>query len=379
MSGGIPDEVSGKGSGESGASLTDRLTSALSSNPVPPAWGLALAGLAGGGLGFATGAAIDGPSATAVGASMTALFVTITGLAAPRGGRAKAVPVIATIVLTGRMLAHVSTGDPVVAGLAMAAVMFLSAIGFAGGPIAAVVGSLLGMAYFIPAVIGYTTGLSTSDTLVVGLLGIGASLLTVAALSRVVEPPAPAGGPPTQEKAPVGASPLARIFDAARTSSAIRAYAIRRAIVVGAAVGAYQATGNHNAFWVALTVFVVLGPDESSTWDKALTRSAGTIAGALFLGALAQVLPADAVIAIGVIALLVGIGFFQRNYAVYSAGIAMVVVALFGAGDDQFLTWAGLRILDTVAGATIAIASLYLIPYRGGDGPVEGSATDPTA
>jgi uncharacterized membrane protein YgaE (UPF0421/DUF939 family) len=74
-----------------------------------------------------------------------------------------------------------------------------------------------------------------------------------------------------------------------------------------------------------------------------------------------------------VAALTVGISFMKRNYAVYSAGMAMLIVALFGASDDQFFGWAGLRILDTIIGVTIAIASLYLLPYRDHDGPEEAT------
>ncbi len=139
--------------------------------------------------------------------------------------------------------------------------------------------------------------------------------------------------------------------------------------MIGTAVGVYQISGNHNVFWVALTLFAVLGPDEASTWTKALNRSVGTIAGALLVGALAQVLEPQIVIGIGIAALIIGVSFMKRNYAVYSAGIAMLIVALFGFGDDQFFEWAGLRILDTVIGVTIAIASLYLLPYRDHEGP----------
>jgi hypothetical protein len=257
----------------------------------------------------------------------------------------------------------------------MALVMFVSALSVAGGKAVAVIGTVLGTAYFIPAVVGYTADLSTLETALQGIFGIAAGLVTVALLARFVKPletPAKPQSGGTSDGA-TGAGPLHLMLAAAGTRSPLRAYAVRRAMVIGLAVGVYQASGSHNVFWVALTLFAVLSPDESSTWGKALSRSVGTIAGALLLGALAQVLEPQIVIGIGVAALIVGISFMKRNYAVYSAGMAMLIVALFGASDDQFFGWAGLRILDTIIGVTIAIASLYLLPYRDHDGPEEAT------
>ncbi len=355
-------------------SLRSRITGALSSNPVRPAWGLSIGGLVGGGLGFGLGSLVL-PIEAAVGAGVTGILVTAIGLATPRGLRSKFTPLTGLIVLVALLLAHLSTGSPLVAGLAMALVMFVSALSVAGGKAVAVIGTVLGTAYFIPAVVGYTADLSTLETVLQGIFGIAAGLVTVALLARFVKPletpakPQPGG---TGDGA-TGAGPLHLMLAAAGTRSPLRAYAVRRAIVIGLAVGVYQASGSHNVFWVALTLFAVLSPDESSTWGKALSRSVGTIAGALLLGALAQVLEPQIVIGIGVAALIVGISFMKRNYAVYSAGMAMLIVALFGASDDQFFAWAELRILDTIIGVTIAIASLYLLPYRDHDGPEEAT------
>ena len=363
------------GDAESRRSVKSRIASSLSSNPVRPAWGLSLGGLIGGGLGFSIGSQLL-PTEAAVGAGVTAILVTAIGLATPRGLRSKLAPLTGLIALVALLLAHLGTGSPLVSGLAMGAVMFVSAISSAGGRAVAVIGTVLGTAYFIPAVVGYTADISTPDTALQGILGVAAGLLTVALLARFVEP-LEAPGTPQPDARLEGkddTGPLHAMLAAARTRSPLRAYAVRRAIVIGIAVGVYQASGSHNVFWVALTLFAVLSPDESSTWGKALNRSVGTIAGALLVGALAQVLEPEIVIGIGVAALIIGVSFMKRNYAVYSAGMAMLIVALFGASDNQFFEWAGLRILDTVIGVTIAIASLYLLPYRDDDGPAEAAA-----
>lgn len=351
-------------------SVKSRIANSLSSNPVRPAWGLSLGGLVGGVLGFAAGGLVL-PTEAAVGAGVTAILVTAIGLATPRGLRSKLAPLTGLITLVALFLAHLATGSPLVSGLAMGAVMFVSAISSAGGKAIGVIGTVLGTAYFIPAVVGYTADISTPDTILQGIIGVAAGLVTVALLARFIKPlETPPKQQPNQKlDASNDSGPLHAMLAAARTRSPLRAYAVRRAIVVGIAVGIYQASGSHNVFWVALTLFAVLSPDESSTWGKALNRSVGTIAGALLVGALAQVLEPQIMIGIGAAALIVGISFMQRNYAVYSAGMAMLIVALFGASDNQFFEWAGLRILDTGIGVAIAIASLYLLPYRDNDGP----------
>lgn len=357
--------------------LRRRVAESLSSSPVKPAWGLSGAALAAFGLAYWLGDAI-GPEGTAIGSAITALFVAVAALAAPRGARIRGAPAAAIIVLVGLFLAHLSTGDPVIAGLAMAAVMFLAAISRAGGVIPAVLGALLGGAYFIPALVGYAYDISTPDTLLLGAIGAVAGLVVVLLLAWFVDPldlPKPASQPGRKEQADGETGPLARIVRAATTRSRIRTYAFRRAVLLGIAIGVYEATGNHNVFWITLAIFAVLGPDESSTWSKALNRSTGTIVGALILGALAQVLPSEVVIAIGGLALIVAVAFYARNYAVYSAGVAMLVVALYGVSDDEFIRWAGLRILDTAIGATLAIASLYLIPYLGKEPPDGATGT----
>ncbi|MFZ9669457.1 MAG: FUSC family protein [Solirubrobacterales bacterium] len=372
MEGAAVDSVP-EGNGHEKHSLRSRAATALSSKPVQPAWGLSAGALLAFGLGFLAARAA-GLEEAALGGAITALFVGIAGLASPKGLRFKAAGATALIVFLGLILAHLTTGEPIVAGVAMALVMFSAAIVRAAGPVPALLGVLLGAAYFIPATIGYTTDISTPNTLLLGLVGIAAGLVTVIVLARPVDPIElqPGTSAPTADTGgDESGTPLQLIGAAIRGRTPIRAYAFRRGLVIGVAVAVYLATGNHNAFWIALTIFVVLGPDEASTLEKALNRSVGTIAGALLLGALAQFLPTEIVVGIGVIALVISVAFMLRNYAIYSAGIAMLIVALFGASDQAFIEWAGLRILDTLIGATIAIASLYLLPSKPGEKPSE--------
>ena len=158
-----------------------------------------------------------------------------------------------------------------------------------------------------------------------------------------------------------GANPLALMWKSLVSGGPEARYGIRRGVILGIAMAAYQVGDNHNIFWVMLTMFAVLQPDASLTWTRAIKRSAGTIGGALLIGALGQFLPPKVVVGLGVAALIVGLSWYKSNYAVYVAGTTILTVSIFGAIDGGFATWAGLRVIDTVIGATIAIAAGYLI------------------
>ena len=58
---------------------------------------------------------------------------------------------------------------------------------------------------------------------------------------------------------------------------------------------------------------------------------------------------------------MITIPCFRRNYAVFAAGISFLMIALLGDQQGDFLAWAGLRVIDTLIGAAIAIAAVYLI------------------
>src|SRR5690606_2177467 len=91
-----------------------------------------------------------------------------------------------------------------------------------------------------------------------------------------------------------GPGPAARMWASVRTLGPEVRFGLRRGLLLGTALAIYQATEDHNVFWVMLTIFIVLQPGPAATASKALRRSAGTIAGALAVTVLAQVLPAEA-------------------------------------------------------------------------------------
>lgn len=323
---------------------------------LPPA---ATAALAAG----AVPALLAGYGEAALGAGLASLVAAAAAIAAPGPVSLRAGAASGAIVLVGLVLAQLTAGEPVAAGLAMGAVAVATGAALAGGTVTAAAGMVLGSAYFLPAALGLTVDLSLAETLELGGIGIAGGLALVG-LVALVPPLRRATARPAAEPgsgAGDGPGPAARMWTSVRTLGPEVRFGLRRGLLLGTALAIYQATEDHNVFWVMLTIFIVLQPGPAATASKALRRSAGTIAGALAVTVLAQVLPAEAIVALGLLALLLSTAWYLTSYTIYVAGLTFMVVALFGAQDESFLGWAGLRLADTALGAAIAILATFVI------------------
>ncbi|NBQ43720.1 MAG: FUSC family protein [Mycobacteriaceae bacterium] len=293
------------------------------------------------------------------GALVTA-FVVIAGLVVPKEKSAAAVIGASVFMLLAIFIAWSTLGSPVWSGVAMAAIMGLAALAVRQAVAFLAVGMVLSTGYFLFGVAGLARGLSGGQALLIGLVGAGAGIAMLLVLSiirratgfRMIKPPPSKPAAARQKKPKVGwfaPGPVLR-------------YAMLRAVLLGVAVGFYAATGDHNLFWVLLTIWIVLQPEQDNTFDKAVRRVSGVMLGCLVLGGLSQVVPAGVVLIIAVAAMFVGTLFYARSYAIFSAGISFLVVALFGSADNNtFVHWAGLRIVDTIIGVVIAIVAYQLV------------------
>jgi hypothetical protein len=324
--------------------------------------------LTGGGVAFAAGFQ-EGSMA----AGLISLFVVIAAIAAPEPATFRAGIASGLVAALALMLAHLTGSVAVLAGVSMAVVALLTGVAIAGGPIAGAIGSVIGTAYFIPAALSLTEEFSAGRTTELGLIGLLAGLLVVLVVVitqklRGVQQPEPEKTSTTPDFGQPG--PLTMIGRALLHPSPERNYGIRRALLLGVGLGIYLASENHNVLWVLLTIFIVLKPDMEKTWTKAIARSKGTIAGALAVGTLAQFLSGEVVTGIGLASLVVATAYYRRNYAVYAAGVSFLVVALMGEQQGDFISWAGLRAVDSVIGGAIAIAAVYFIlPEKEGASP----------
>ncbi len=304
-----------------------------------------------------------GFSSHALGAALIALFVTIAALASPRELLWKAALIFGASTFAMLMLVYATAGHPLAAGLAMAAVSFLGSIIGAAGTALSAAGMLISMAYFLPAATSTTRGLSLEQAAELGLIGIAAGLLTITLILLLRVVTGQPAAEPQEAPSPAAANQPARtaIAAALRHRDSTFRYAVRRAIVLGIGMGIFQATDDHNVFWVMLTIFIVLQPEPSATWNMALQRSGGTILGALLISGLGNVLPRELIVGLAIVLMVGGLAYYRRNYSIYVAGLTAAIIALFGAPTGDFLHWGALRIGDTLIGVLIALAVGYLL------------------
>ncbi len=343
----------------------------------PIQWKLSLIGIPVMGLAFG-GATLIGEQKNVLGAGLIALLTVIAALASPRERLWRAALVIGVSAFAMLLLATATISIPVLAGLAMFAVAYAGTMIGAAGQALSVAGTLISMAYLIPAATGTARDLSFVKAVELGLVGLAAAFISIGVITLVrrdsedahasAEAPGDADSRAGDADAPPAPSLRDQVHSALAFGDPTFRYAIRRASALGIAMGVYAATENHNVFWVMLTMFIVLQPDQATSWHKALSRSVGVMIGAIIVAGLGQFLPPEVIIGIGVVVLFVGLAWYQRSYTVFAAGISFTVVAIFGASDGSFADWAALRVVDTLIGATIALLVGYLVLPDHSDG-----------
>jgi uncharacterized membrane protein YccC len=153
-------------------------------------------------------------------------------------------------------------------------------------------------------------------------------------------------------------------------------HALRLAVVSAIAEVIAIATDLPHGYWAALTIFIVLRPDYSSTFYRGLQRAAGTVVGA-GLGVATALLGR-----VSTIALLIGIGIsllaafavFTVNYLLYSVFLTdfvVVLLAMLGLPPD---TTAVDRLIGTGVGTGLAILAYLLWPTWAGTSAAENFA-----
>ncbi len=336
-------------------------------------------------LGFG-GAALIGEAKNGLGAALIAMFTVIAAVASPREKLWRGAAIVGASTFAMLILATATIQTPVLAGLSMFLVAFLGTIIGTAGQALSVAGILVSMAYLIPAATGIARSISVAKAAELGLAGLVAAAIAIGAILAITAIKGePADGPAGEDDggaAQESQAPAPSVREQVRAAMTFRdatfRYALRRGLALGIAMGVYAATENHDVFWIMLTIFIVLQPDPASSWHKALSRSAGVMIGAVLVAGLGQFLPAEAIIGLGVLTLCAGLVWMQRSYTVFAAGISFLVVAIFGASQNQFVNWAALRIVDTLIGAAIALLVGYILfPDRRWDGKPEAAVSGP--
>ncbi len=128
----------------------------------------------------------------------------------------------------------------------------------------------------------------------------------------------------------------------------------------------YFITANH-WYWVPLTVAVTMKPDLGSIFARAVTRSLGTVAGALIGTIILFILPKDfvLVLTIGVLAALLPWAKLI-SYTTQVAVLTAVLLVLLDLVSKTPLTvnYAGQRVGDTILASLIVLGFNYLLLPR---------------
>ncbi len=140
-------------------------------------------------------------------------------------------------------------------------------------------------------------------------------------------------------------------------------HAMRFSFAVGVAFILTLVTTSHNVYWVALTIFVVLQPDISSTFDKMIIRIAATT-----IGIIVAVIISGILISLGlqiiiygfiVLLLAVMVAYYRLSYLYYLIALSMIIIFLQPSTD--ILATGLARFADIIVGSIIAFVVGYLI------------------
>jgi uncharacterized membrane protein YccC len=146
-------------------------------------------------------------------------------------------------------------------------------------------------------------------------------------------------------------------------SAAFR-HAVRLALCVAIGDAAGRAVGAPRAYWIAMTIAIVLKPDFSATFTRGLLRLAGTIAGLLLATALFHLLaPAlmIQVLLLGAFAFVLRC-FGPANYGLFVTALTAMVVLMFtvtGVSPAQVMLARG---INSIAGGLIALTAYAVWP-----------------
>ena len=146
--------------------------------------------------------------------------------------------------------------------------------------------------------------------------------------------------------------------------SAVCRHAIRMTVCVAAGDWIERSLGWHRAYWLPMTVAVVLKPDFTSTFSRGVLRVLGTLGGLILATALFHVLPVSAVTQL----LLVGVFTFclrywgPANYGIFTLSVSGLVVFLIAAAGYPPGEVVAARALNTLVGGLLALLAYALWP-----------------
>ncbi len=118
-------------------------------------------------------------------------------------------------------------------------------------------------------------------------------------------------------------------------------------------------------YWITLTAVIILQAYPSATWQRAIQRVGGSIAGGLVAVGAAFILHGPAAMTLVIIPLSVlAMAFRSASYAIYILCITplfILITELFDKGGVIAPSLGGLRVLDNLAGAALGLLATFVL------------------
>ncbi|AUC84225.1 hypothetical protein CW731_02435 [Polaribacter sp. ALD11] len=117
-----------------------------------------------------------------------------------------------------------------------------------------------------------------------------------------------------------------------------------------------------NAYWILLTIIVIMRPSYGLTKERSKDRIIGTLIGAII--AVGIVLITQNVIIYSVLAfisLILAFSLIQQNYKSAAALITISIIFVYSLMNPNSFELIQYRVIDTIIGATIAVVANYII------------------
>lgn len=145
-------------------------------------------------------------------------------------------------------------------------------------------------------------------------------------------------------------------------SSTTFRHALRLTVTLMLAFAIADIFALENAYWILLTIIVIMRPAYGLTKSRSAQRIVGTLAGGI-AAFMVLLWISDPVIigALTIVCMLLGFAFSSTHYRVGVLFITMYVVFLFGMITSDVRDVIVLRLVDTVIGAALAYIGTYIL------------------
>jgi uncharacterized membrane protein YccC len=141
-------------------------------------------------------------------------------------------------------------------------------------------------------------------------------------------------------------------------------HAVRLAVCVALGDALARGFGLRRAYWLPMTIAILLKPDFTATFSRGALRLVGTLTGLLLATGLFHVLPPDRYAEVGLVAVSMFVlrCYGPANYGILTTAVTslvVVLIAITGVPPKEVIAARG---VNTLAGGAIALLAYWLWP-----------------